>query len=103
MPTSASQGGFCDAGEYCPGGSSAPLPCDGGYFCVRQRLALPTGPCQQGTVCTSADNIHLLQFFGNCNLQKYVFVQMLSLRILLKKLLLENAKALISVASVTLF
>lgn len=50
MPTTASQGGACGVGEYCPGGSSAPIPCDGGYFCNRHRLALPTGPCQQGVI-----------------------------------------------------
>ena len=48
MPTDPSQGGACQPGEYCPGGSPAPTSCDGGYFCGRSRLALPTGPCQQG-------------------------------------------------------
>ena len=48
MPTDISQGGACDLGEYCPGGSDTPIPCDGGMFCSRARLALPTGPCQQG-------------------------------------------------------
>ena len=48
MPTASDQGGACDLGEYCPGGSDAPIPCDGGYFCDRVKLALPTGPCQQG-------------------------------------------------------
>nr|XP_057935999.1 SCO-spondin isoform X4 [Doryrhamphus excisus] len=44
-------GGRCQAGFYCPGGSSEPLPCLPGAFCNISGLALPMGPCSPGYYC----------------------------------------------------
>ncbi|XP_034024623.1 multiple epidermal growth factor-like domains protein 6 [Thalassophryne amazonica] len=45
-------GGRCQAGFYCPSGSSEPLPCPPGYFCNISGLALPMGPCSSGYYCS---------------------------------------------------
>ena len=44
----AAQEGKCLAGQYCPVGSTSPTPCDGGKYCHRERLGVPTADCIAG-------------------------------------------------------
>ena len=48
MPTDPNEGGKCMPGYYCPGGSEAPQNCTEGYYCATEKLATPTGLCNQG-------------------------------------------------------
>ena len=48
MPSDPLEGGRCQPGYYCPGGSDAPINCTGGYYCATPGLAAPTGECNQG-------------------------------------------------------
>ena len=44
-------GSECVAGEFCPQGSAAALPCTAGDFCNSSGLAAPVGPCDAGWHC----------------------------------------------------
>ena len=48
MPSDVDIGGRCAEGEYCPGGSEYPIPCDPGYYCHRPGLAEPVLQCAAG-------------------------------------------------------
>ena len=50
MPANPLEGGKCQPGYYCPGGSDAPVNCTGGYYCAIPGLAAPTAECNQGTL-----------------------------------------------------
>ncbi|CAH1797039.1 unnamed protein product, partial [Owenia fusiformis] len=47
-------GGMCVAGEYCPAGSAAPVPCDPGFHCLTDELDAVSGPCQAGYFCNGS-------------------------------------------------
>jgi hypothetical protein len=49
-PTDGVIGAQCQAGTYCPAGSSAPLPCALGGYCASPGLATPTD-CTAGFFC----------------------------------------------------
>ena len=36
-------GGKCQPGTYCPSGASAPVDCDGGWYCEDYELPAPSG------------------------------------------------------------
>ena len=44
-------GGKCQPGTYCPSGSSAPIDCDGGWYCEDFELETPSGMCDAGFYC----------------------------------------------------
>lgn len=48
MPSDPSVGGRCQAGEYCPGGTEAAIPCEPGWYCHRAGLAEPQLLCRAG-------------------------------------------------------
>ncbi|XP_053125644.1 sushi, von Willebrand factor type A, EGF and pentraxin domain-containing protein 1-like [Hemicordylus capensis] len=48
---------MCQAGTYCPEGSSVPLPCSPGYYCASSELAAPSGPCDAGFFCTGGSTL----------------------------------------------
>lgn len=45
---------MCVPGEYCPEGSAAAVPCDGGSYCETYQLAAVTGTCTIGYYCTAS-------------------------------------------------
>lgn len=47
-------GGRCIAGEYCPQGASAPIPCDPGMYCLSDELDAPSGLCMAGYYCNGS-------------------------------------------------
>ena len=63
MPTNAGEGGDCQPGYYCPGGSPAPINCTEGYYCATTRLASPTAQCNQGKRCATSVCFSKLHYF----------------------------------------
>jgi hypothetical protein len=53
IPQSVTYGGMCSPGEYCPAGSAAAVPCDGGKYCETYKLSAVTGTCDAGYYCTA--------------------------------------------------
>ncbi|XP_070551431.1 multiple epidermal growth factor-like domains protein 6 [Ptychodera flava] len=49
-----STGGMCQAGTFCPAGSSAPIPCTPGYYCLTDELATESGLCMAGYYCNGS-------------------------------------------------
>ena len=50
MPSNPAEGGRCQPGTFCPGGSDAPTNCTEGMYCATAGLASPTANCTQGTI-----------------------------------------------------
>ncbi|CAM4616195.1 unnamed protein product [Lepidochelys kempii] len=48
---------LCQAGTFCPGGSSLPIPCTPGSYCASAELAAPSGPCDAGFYCTGGSTL----------------------------------------------
>nr|XP_032658237.1 neurogenic locus notch homolog protein 3-like [Chelonoidis abingdonii] len=48
---------LCQAGTYCPGGSSLPIPCTPGSYCASAELAAPSGPCDAGFYCIGGSTL----------------------------------------------
>ena len=44
-------GGRCERGFYCPGGTSTPIPCTPGSYCVTDGLGAPSDFCDAGYYC----------------------------------------------------
>ena len=64
MPSDPMEGGRCQPGYYCPGGSDAPINCTGGYYCATPGLAAPTGECNQGEIVVKFyRDIHISPIF----------------------------------------
>lgn len=49
-------GGQCEAGYYCPSGSSSPISCPAGKYCMSQGLSSPTGDCYAGYLCSGGQS-----------------------------------------------
>ena len=52
-PESATYGGMCAPGQYCPAASPSASPCDGGKYCEKHRLSAVSGTCTIGYYCTT--------------------------------------------------
>ncbi|OMJ93310.1 hypothetical protein SteCoe_3776 [Stentor coeruleus] len=50
-PVTASYGGACAIGEFCPIRSSGVTPCTEGSYCSSSQLSAVTGPCTEGHYC----------------------------------------------------
>lgn len=50
-PVSATCGGSCPRGSYCPLGSPEPTPCPPGYYCGAEELSAVSGQCKAGYFC----------------------------------------------------
>lgn len=49
-----SMGGRCNAGQFCPEGSSEPTECTPGYYCENDELANVSGLCWAGYYCNGS-------------------------------------------------
>nr|XP_006821767.1 PREDICTED: uncharacterized protein LOC100369099 [Saccoglossus kowalevskii] len=49
-----STGGMCYAGSFCPAGSSQPIPCTPGYYCLDDKLDAESGLCMAGYYCNGS-------------------------------------------------
>ena len=58
-------GGMCPPGHYCPEGTGYPIPCDGGKYCDRAKLAEPTGTKDVTEYATSKSYLLRIQFTLN--------------------------------------
>ena len=47
-------GAHCEAGNYCPEGSAAMVPCDPGSYCAVNFLNVTSGLCDPGYYCTGS-------------------------------------------------
>ena len=50
----SSTGGMCKKGTFCPQGSTAPISCTPGYYCLEDKLPNVSGECGAGYYCNGS-------------------------------------------------